>query len=359
MRRQVCALIAVSALLIASGADAESKKKSKRAGRRMPIITTATPTLGAAPTLDITGDGFGTAPTAMFGNRAIGMEPLTVLAATDTAMQTTLPPGISPGTYLLVVVSGPGKARVATMDVTIGGGGSAGVTGPTGATGPGGPTGVTGPTGGGGPAGPTGPTGLGGPPGGAGPPGPTGPQGDSGPTGPAGANDCYIGEVRMFAFNFPPRGWMHLNGQILPIIDHTALFSLLGTTFGGDGRTTFGLPDLRGRVAIGVGTGPGLIPRAWGQMGGAEETTLTEAQLPSHTHQAQGTTTSADNVDSAGQTWGQSPAGTFDYAAPGTLTAMSANAIANTGRGQPHNNMQPFLGMYYGICVNGIFPSRN
>ncbi|PPK94297.1 MULTISPECIES: phage tail protein [Nonlabens] len=172
------------------------------------------------------------------------------------------------------------------------------------------------------------------------------------------AQDDFIGEVKMFAGNFAPRGWALCQGQLLPIAQNSALFSIIGTTYGGDGRTTFGLPDLRGRVPEGVGTGPGLSPVQWGQRSGAETVTLTTANLPSHNHAVNGVSeVGTTNVPS-----GAYPAnsGVFDNEyGTGTSTPMHAGMIGYTGGGQSVSIKQPSLGMHYIICLQGIFPSRS
>jgi microcystin-dependent protein len=273
---------------------------------------------------------FGTGPlTVTLGEY---VDPLVVTSATATEIVAQLPASIPEGDYLLTVSNGTGQSQNDEYDLTIGFGpqgeqGKLGPQGEQGKLGPQGEQGKPGPQGEQGKIGPQGEQGKIGPPG---PPGPQGVQGKEGPQGeqgkigpqgeqgkigpqgpvggtgnnviytqPTGSNvqpylgiyhsialvglfpsrnsEPFIGEIRMFGFNFAPRGWAFCDGQLLPISQNTALFSLLGTTFGGDGRTTFGLPDLRGRTAIHVGTGPGLAPYAWGQKGGSE----TE---PDHNH---------------------------------------------------------------------------
>lgn len=171
----------------------------------------------------------------------------------------------------------------------------------------------------------------------------------------------FIGEVQMFAGNFAPRNWAFCDGQLLSISQNQALFSILGTTYGGDGRTSFGLPDLRGRVVMHSGSGPGLSPYNLGQHGGVESVTLNQNQIPSHTH--------TDQVNGAspvgrGQN-SKTPEGTYwaegaSYATSSNTT-MAANAvqIANAGGGQSHENRAPYIAVNYIICLNGVFPSRN
>jgi len=168
-----------------------------------------------------------------------------------------------------------------------------------------------------------------------------------------------IGEIKMFGGNFAPRSWALCEGQLLPISSNTALFSILGTTYGGDGRTTFALPDLRGRVAVQQGNGPGLSSYNLGQKGGAETNTLTVNNLPSHTH-----TASSELEISKGEIANDDESSAADA---GFLKAdldstekMTVDAtVGNTGGSQAVNNIQPFLAVNYIICLQGIFPSRN
>ena len=176
--------------------------------------------------------------------------------------------------------------------------------------------------------------------------------------------ECFQGEVTAWGGNFAPRNWARLDGQILPISQNQALFSLLGTTFGGDGRTTFGLPDLRGRVAIGPGKGPGLTDRRLGERGGAETASLTQSETPSHTHTMHASTAApaAQGTDPTGRVLGK-PAtleiySTVDTNSPAEV-AMNTAAIGNAGLGQGHNNQQPSRALYYIICLTGLYPSRN
>ena len=179
--------------------------------------------------------------------------------------------------------------------------------------------------------------------------------------------DPYLGQLMTVGFNFCPRGWALADGQIIAISSNTALFSLLGTTYGGDGRTTFALPDLRGRSAVHVGHGPGLNTVAWGQRGGANTVTLTAATMPNHTHSA----TSALHATTAAQ-GGSAPADKGLASAPiysggrsaptldESLVAGSVTTtVAATGGGQSFNINDPFLGMYTCIATDGIFPPRN
>jgi len=165
-------------------------------------------------------------------------------------------------------------------------------------------------------------------------------------------SDPFLSEIRLFSFNFPPKGWALCNGQLLPINQNQALFSLLGTTYGGNGQTTFALPDLRGRVPIHQGNGFTL-----GQRGGEEAHTLTVSELPTHTHTLNASTTAANGIDNP---TGRVLGGANDlYHTPASLTTMNGGTVATTGGSQPHPNMQPYGVLNFGIALVGIFPSHN
>lgn len=163
-------------------------------------------------------------------------------------------------------------------------------------------------------------------------------------------SEPYLGEIRLFAFNFPPRGWVQCNGQILPIESNQALYSIIGTAYGGDGRTTFGVPDLRGRVPIGVGTGFPLRARD-----GEEEHVLTEAETPSHTHSLNGLDTAATEANPNGHSLAQGPYRT----STANLVDLNASALLAAGSGQGFNVMQPWLAVNFCMAVEGTFPPRN
>lgn len=173
----------------------------------------------------------------------------------------------------------------------------------------------------------------------------------------ADAQEPFIGEVRVFPYNFAPRGWALCNGQLLQISQNTALFSLLGTIYGGDGRTTFGLPNLQGRVALHPGQGPGLSNRRLGEKGGVEKVTLSEAQMPSHKHRARGNINNANSESANNNNWAAKDR--TELYSGSSNTTMNQNALSNTGGSQAHNNMPPYLTMGYYIALQGIYPSRN
>ena len=169
-------------------------------------------------------------------------------------------------------------------------------------------------------------------------------------------SEPFIAEVRIFAGNFAPRGWAFCNGQLLPIAQNTALFSLIGTTYGGDGRTTTALPNLQGRVPMHPGRGPGLTSHRLGQRGGSETATLAESQIPSHNHRLSANDQRADQTNPAStQFLGKAEM----YAPPGATTPMADEALAETGGSQPHDNLQPFLAMNFIIALVGLYPSRS
>jgi len=163
----------------------------------------------------------------------------------------------------------------------------------------------------------------------------------------------HIGEIMKVGFNFAPRGWSTCSGQLLPISQHQALFSLIGTTYGGDGRTTFALPDLRGRAVVGIGNGPGLTPRAWGQKAGQESI----SRVPPHSHPFT-LLASADEAESSDPTGNRLGSDVTSYVSGGANKAMAAQTTGNS-TGGPVNVMNPFLSIYECIAMVGVFPSRN
>ncbi|MGN6184625.1 MAG: phage tail protein [Thermoanaerobaculia bacterium] len=169
--------------------------------------------------------------------------------------------------------------------------------------------------------------------------------------------DPFVAEIRIFPFNFAPKGWAWCDGQLLPLSQNTALFSLLGTTYGGNGKSNFALPDLQGRAPMHPGQGPGLSLHDLGETGGSETVSLLESEIPSHSHGL--TCSQADGIS-------QSPQGVLlatginisQYHTPGALTSLSPQALAPAGGDQPHNNMQPYLTFYFCIALQGVFPPR-
>jgi microcystin-dependent protein len=166
--------------------------------------------------------------------------------------------------------------------------------------------------------------------------------------------DPFVAEIRIFPGNFAPLGWALCNGQLMPISQNTALFSLLGTTYGGDGKATFALPDLRGRAPMHPGQGPGLSPRVLGESAGSEAESIQIAQMPAHAH-PQPVSSQAATTGTPGPGVTLAMASTNTYRDPGTLVLTGATA---GGAGEPHENMQPFLVMNFIIALQGIFPPR-
>lgn len=174
-------------------------------------------------------------------------------------------------------------------------------------------------------------------------------------------SDQFVAEIRIFPFNFPPTGWAFCDGQLMPLSQNTALFSLLGTTYGGDGKSTFALPDMQGNAPMQPGQGQGLSLRDLGEMSGVESITLLQSEIPVHTHSI--TAHNGDQADaqnpSPNTALAQSANG-FAYQAntSANLTALAPQALAPAGGGLPHNNMQPYLTLNFCIALQGIFPQR-
>ncbi len=180
-------------------------------------------------------------------------------------------------------------------------------------------------------------------------------------------SDQFVAEIRIFPFNFPPRGWAFCNGQLLAISQNTALFSLLGTNYGGDGKSTFGLPDLQGSVPMQPGQGAGLSDRYLGEMGGIDSVTLLQSEIPSHTHMMQvssqdASTATPTNAYPAKGLWdagtGGGLAGAYVPQGSGPISQANFQEITVTGGSLPHNNMQPYLTLSFCIALQGIFPPR-
>ncbi len=168
----------------------------------------------------------------------------------------------------------------------------------------------------------------------------------------------FIAEVRIFPYNFAPRGWANCDGQLLPIAQNTALFALIGTLYGGDGRTTFGLPNLKGRAVIHPGNGPGLSPYNLAQSGGVEKVTLIESQMASHNH-LMVPLPAPGNQPGPGGNGVARALGAAPYGPPATLVSLATETLPSTGGGGAHNNLMPFLTLRFCIALQGIFPSRS
>ena len=170
--------------------------------------------------------------------------------------------------------------------------------------------------------------------------------------------DPFVAEIRIFPFNFAPRGWAWCDGQLLPLSQNTALFSLLGTTYGGNGKSNFALPDLQGRAPMHPGQGPGLSLHDLGEMGGTETVSLLESEIPSHSHTLRASSDDADlKAPTATRSWARSQSG-FAYISGAPNAQFALQALAPAGGDQPHNNMQPYLTFYFCIALQGVFPPR-
>jgi microcystin-dependent protein len=171
--------------------------------------------------------------------------------------------------------------------------------------------------------------------------------------------DPFVAEIRIFPFTFAPKGWAFCNGQLLPISQNTALFSLVGTMYGGDGKVTFALPDLAGRAPMHQGQGPGLSLRDLGEMGGSETVTLLATESPSHSHGWNASNQDATVQSPVGQLTASTTGGISLYAAPGSMTPLANGTVIPAGGNLPHNNMQPYLTVNFCIALQGIFPPRS
>ncbi|MDR7208662.1 tail fiber protein [Flavobacterium piscis] len=169
--------------------------------------------------------------------------------------------------------------------------------------------------------------------------------------------DPFVAEIRIFSFNFAPKGWAWCDGQILPLSQNTALFSLLGTTYGGNGMSNFALPDLQGRAPMHPGQGPGLSLHDLGETGGSETVTLIQSEIPSHNHTLSVGSLNAQSTTPANTVLGRGNPVKI-YSPIGAVTPMGVNAITPSGGDQPHNNMMPYLTMCFSISLQGIFPPR-
>lgn len=170
--------------------------------------------------------------------------------------------------------------------------------------------------------------------------------------------DPFVAEIRIFPFNFAPKGWAWCDGQLLPLSQNTALFSLLGTTYGGDGKSNFALPDLQGRAPMHPGQGPGLSLHDLGETGGSETVTLLESEIPAHAHALTASQADGNTGSPAGQLVA-SGIGINMYAqASGSTTQLNPSAVAPAGGDMPHNNLQPYLTCYFCIALQGVYPPR-
>jgi len=170
--------------------------------------------------------------------------------------------------------------------------------------------------------------------------------------------DPFVAEIRIFPFNFAPRGWAWCDGQLMPLSQNTALFSLLGTTYGGDGKSNFALPDLQGAAPMHPGQGPGLSLHDLGETGGSDTVTLLESEIPSHSHQMMGATQdpALAKAVSPDASWALSQGGGIYQSSANTQ--LAAEAVSPTSGDQPHNNLQPYLTLYFNIALQGVFPPR-
>jgi len=169
--------------------------------------------------------------------------------------------------------------------------------------------------------------------------------------------DPFVAEIRIFPFNFAPKGWAFCDGQILPLSQNTALFSLLGTTYGGDGKSNFALPNMQGNAPMHPGQGPGLSLHDLGETGGSDTVSLLESEIPSHSHAWTVSAADALTGSPVGQLFGGG-VGIGMYTTTLTLTQLSDNAVAPAGGDQPHNNMQPYLTLNFCIALQGVYPPR-
>lgn len=173
--------------------------------------------------------------------------------------------------------------------------------------------------------------------------------------------DPFVAEIRIFPFNFAPKGWAWCDGQLMPLSQNTALFSLLGTTYGGNGKSNFALPDLQGRAPMHPGQGPGLSLHDLGETGGSETVTLLESEIPAHTHALRGSNVASDSPLPTGNSMARGTGGYNPYntVVNANLVAMAPEALTPAGGDQPHNNMQPYLTFYFCIALQGVFPPRS
>jgi microcystin-dependent protein len=173
--------------------------------------------------------------------------------------------------------------------------------------------------------------------------------------------DPFVAEIRIFPFNFAPKGWAWCDGQLLPLSQNTALFSLLGTTYGGNGKSNFALPNLQGSAPMHPGQGPGLSLHDLGETGGSDTVSLLESEIPAHPHTLMASATNSSKPNPAGNSLTRIAANATPYVAPAgaPLSNFSDNALAPAGGDQPHNNLMPYLTFYFNIALQGVFPPRS
>ena len=172
-------------------------------------------------------------------------------------------------------------------------------------------------------------------------------------------SDQFVAEIRIFPFNFAPRGWAFCNGQLLPISQNTALFSLLGTTYGGDGKSNFALPNMQGNAPMHPGQGPGLSLHDLGETGGSDTVALLASEMPLHSHSLMASLQSGEDPTAVGEVLGRSVGANLYQTSTSGLVPLSVSALAPSGANLPHNNMQPYLTLNFCIALQGIFPARS
>lgn len=170
--------------------------------------------------------------------------------------------------------------------------------------------------------------------------------------------DPFVAEIRIFPFNFAPRGWAWCDGQVLPLLQNTALFSLLGTTYGGDGRSNFALPNLQGRAPMHPSQGPGLSLHDLGETGGSATVTLLESEIPAHAHALLASNEIGEDRKAVGEAVARSTGGPLYGPLPASPVALAFQAVSPAGGDQPHNNLMPYLTMYFCIALQGVYPPR-
>ena len=171
--------------------------------------------------------------------------------------------------------------------------------------------------------------------------------------------DPFVAEVRIFPFNFAPKGWAWCDNQLLPISQNTALFSLLGTMYGGDGKSNFALPGFEGSAVVHAGQGPGLSQYFEGQVGGSQTVTLLDSEMPSHPHPWNASNADSNGQSPSNQLMAGDVGGITNFAAPSSMVQLNPNAVAPAGGNQPHNNMMPYLTLNFCIALQGVFPPRS